>query len=94
MRGDIVTEERQFEMPDETVANAEDGEVFEDGFDTPVSPIFLEDGGCETWGIWRDEQLEWIFAIGDLCGGGGVRLFPEDERLVNDNVGGDDIDAT
>ena len=42
-------------MPNETVANAEDGEVIKDGLDTPVSPIFLEDGGCEAWGTWRDE---------------------------------------
>lgn len=38
-------------MPDETVADAEDGEVFEDGFDAPVSPVLLEDGGGEAWGI-------------------------------------------
>lgn len=94
MRGDVISQERQFEMSDETIANAEDREVLEDGFDTPVSPIFLEDGGCEAWGIWRDEELEGIFAIRDLCRGGGGRLFPEDERLVNDDIGGDDIDAT
>lgn len=42
-------------MLNETVANAEDGEVIKDGFDTPVGPIFLEDGGCEARGAWRDE---------------------------------------
>jgi len=40
---------------DETVANAIDGEMFEDGFDTPVSPVFPEDGGGEAWGIRRDD---------------------------------------
>lgn len=94
MRRDVITEEGQFEMPDETVANAKDGEVVEDSFDAPVSPIFLKDGGCEAWGIWRDDKLEGIFAIRDLCRGGCGRLFPEDECLVNDNTGGDDIDAT
>lgn len=42
-------------MPDETAANAEDGEMFEDGFDTPVSPVLLEDGGGEARGIWGDD---------------------------------------
>lgn len=63
-------------MLDETVANAEDGKMFEDRFDTPVSPVFLEDGCGETRGIWGDEQLEGIFAVGDLCRSGGGRLFP------------------
>ena len=81
-------------MSDETVSNTEDGKVFEDGFDTPISPIFLKDSCCEAWGIWGDEQLEGVFAIRDLCRGGGGGLFPEDECLVNDNIGGDDIDAT
>ena len=55
MRGRIITKERQLEVLDETVANAENGEMFEDGFDTPVSSVFLEDGGGEAWGIWRDD---------------------------------------
>ena len=50
-RGGVITKERQLEVPDETVADAEDGEVFEDGFDAPVSPVLLEDGGGEAWGI-------------------------------------------
>ena len=94
MGGGVITKEGQLEVPDETVANAEDGEMFEHGFDTPVSPVFLEDGGGEAWGIWGDDQLEGIFAIRDLCEGGGGGLFPEDERLVHDDIGGDDIDAT
>jgi len=56
-------------VPNEAVANAEDGEVFEHGFDTPVSPVFLEESGGETWGIWGDDYLEGVFAIGDLRGG-------------------------
>ena len=42
-------------MPDETVANAEDGEMLEDGLDAPVSPVFAEESGGEAWGIWRDD---------------------------------------
>jgi len=63
-------------VPNETVANAEDGEMFKHGFDTPVSPVFLEEGCGEAWGIWRDDYLEGVFAIGDLCGDGGGILFP------------------
>lgn len=55
MRGCVITKERQLEMPDETIPNAEDGEMFEDGFDAPVGPVLLEDGGGETWGIWGDD---------------------------------------
>lgn len=76
MRGGIVSNERQLEVPNETVANAENGEMFEHGFDTPVSPVFLEDGRGKAWGIWRDDYLERVFAIGNLCGDGGGRLFP------------------
>lgn len=42
-------------MLDETVSDAENGEMFEDCFDTPVSSVFLEDGGGEAWCIWRDD---------------------------------------
>ena len=63
-------------MPNETVANAEDGEMVEHGFNTPVSPVFLKEGGGEAWGIWRDDYLEGVFAVGDLSGGEGGRLFP------------------
>ena len=94
MRGSVITKERQLEMPDETVSNTEDREMFEHGFDTPVSPVFLEDGGGKTWGIWRDDYLEGVFSVGDLFGDGGGRFFPEDKGLVDDDVGGDDIDAT
>lgn len=94
MRGGIITKEGQLEVPDETVANAEDGEMLEHGFDAPVSPVFLEDGGGEAWAVWGDDYLERIFAIRDLCRGAGGGLFPEDERLVHDDIGGDDIDAT
>ena len=55
MGGCIITKERQFEVLYETVANAENGEMFEDGFDTPVSSVLLEDGGGEAWGVWRDD---------------------------------------
>ena len=67
MRWDIVTKERQFEVPNQTVTNTEDGEMFEDGFDAPVGPILLEDCGGKTWGIRRDEEFEGVFALGDLC---------------------------
>jgi hypothetical protein len=55
MRESIITKERQLEVLDETIANAENGEMFEDGFDTPVGSVFLEDCGGEAWGIWRDD---------------------------------------
>ena len=76
MRGCVITKERQLEVLDEAVSNAENGEMIEGGFDTPVSSVFLEDGGGEAWGIWRDDYLEGIFALRNLCGGGGGRLFP------------------
>ena len=63
-------------MSNESGADAEDGEMLEDGFDTPVGPVFPEEGGGEAWGIWGDDYLEGVFAIGDLGGGGGGRLFP------------------
>jgi hypothetical protein len=62
----MITKERQLEVLDETIANAENGEMFEDCFDAPVSSVLLEDGGSEAWGIWGDDQLEGIFAIRDL----------------------------
>jgi len=76
MRGCIITKERQLEVLDKTIADPENGEMFEDGFDTPESPVFLKDGGGEAWGIWRDDYLEGIFALGDLCRGGAGRFFP------------------
>ena len=50
----MITKERQLEVFDETVANAKNGEMFKDRFDTPVSSVLLEDGCGETWGIWGD----------------------------------------
>ena len=55
MKGCIITKERQLEVLDETIADAENGEVFEDRLYTPVSSVLLEDGGGEAWGIRGDD---------------------------------------
>lgn len=51
----MITKERQLKVLDETIANAKNGEMFEDRFDTPVSSVLLEDGGGEAWGIRGDD---------------------------------------